>query len=287
MKTIRTYLLVTLVLVLSIGIFSFTSNSLTPSPPTPLECGFKVTNSIKSQLLNMVNAFAGAVQSAMSTQKTFGVQFWVTSSNGNWSTACASIAQLDAALAKANQHYSSMKIKFKRCGTNTIGSKYHNYNFSSSGSAMENDMGKTHYKSTLINIYVVNNAGTSWANFPLVSSNDWILIKDDHLGNGSTLSHELGHYFGLTHTHETAMGTEATNGMNCAISGDMICDTPADPNLSDKMSGCKYTGSSKYKPDADNLMSYASPGCRKYFTAQQKARIVFFAKTARGGKKSC
>ena len=60
------------------------------------------------------------------------------------------------------------------------------------------------------------------------------MIKNDCTaagGNDTTLSHELGHYFDLYHTHETSFGTECPSGSNCQSAGDMVCDTPADPNL--------------------------------------------------------
>ncbi len=46
--------------------------------------------------------------------------------------------------------------------------------------------------------------------------------------DGATIAHEMGHYFGLLHTHETANGTELVNGTNCGTAGDLLCDTPAD-----------------------------------------------------------
>ena len=59
--------------------------------------------------------------------------------------------------------------------------------------------------------------------------------------NGSTLPHEVGHFYGLPHTHD--QGNELVNGSNCATAGDNFCDTPADPNLSGVVnSSCVYTG---------------------------------------------
>jgi hypothetical protein len=46
----------------------------------------------------------------------------------------------------------------------------------------------------------------------------------------SPLPHELGHYFGLLHTHEwSANGDECASGDGCEFGGDLICETPADP----------------------------------------------------------
>jgi hypothetical protein len=56
--------------------------------------------------------------------------------------------------------------------------------------------------------------------------------------NISTFSHEMGHYFDLFHTHENwpnNMGTptlvECPSGSNCTTTGDLVCDTSADPGL--------------------------------------------------------
>ena len=63
--------------------------------------------------------------------------------------------------------------------------------------------------------------------------------------NGSTIIHEFGHYFSLFHTHgptNSAITTELVDGSNCTTSGDELCDTPADPNLSGNVTNCLYTG---------------------------------------------
>ena len=72
----------------------------------------------------------------------------------------------------------------------------------------------------------------------------------------------------------------------------MICDTPADPNLSCSsgdtviINNCQYTGrcrdanGSPYEPDVSNIMSYAGD-CRNSFTLKQYARISFYQKQYR------
>ena len=101
--------------------------------------------------------------------------------------------------------------------------------------------------------------------------------------NPSTFPHEIGHYFDLFHTHETAVGTECPDGSNCDTAGDLVCDTPADPGLgsSNVNTSCVYTGSStiycngatrSYNPDPENLMSYSRKTCRTEFTPAQFTR---------------
>ncbi len=98
-------------------------------------------------------------------------------------------------------------------------------------------------------------------------------------GNSSTIAHELGHYFHLYHTHETAFGSECPDGTNCLTAGDLLCSTPADPTLSGRVfSNCVYSsnvtppvlcGSEPYNPQTDNLMSYSNKACMDFFTQEQ------------------
>lgn len=98
--------------------------------------------------------------------------------------------------------------------------------------------------------------------------------------DNTTFTHELGHYFDLLHTHETANGVECVDGSNCDEAGDAICDTPADPQLgsSNMNMNCQYTGTMRdpcnndlYNPQTWNLMSYATPrSCRTDFTPIQR-----------------
>ena len=98
--------------------------------------------------------------------------------------------------------------------------------------------------------------------------------------NTSTTPHEVGHYFDLYHTHETFFGLECPDGGNCATAGDLICDTPADPDLrGDVGRGCTYIGTHTrcrqfFQPDMRNLMSYSDTECRDNLTPQQYFRVV-------------
>lgn len=99
--------------------------------------------------------------------------------------------------------------------------------------------------------------------------------------NHSTFSHEVGHYFDLYHTHETALGLECPDGSNCTVAGDLLCDTPADPNLSGQVDfSCEYTGDDEacggqpYVPDPTNVMSYSTEDCRTVFTLEQAERAL-------------
>ncbi|GAB4045166.1 GEVED domain-containing protein [Spirosoma litoris] len=132
-----------------------------------------------------------------------------------------------------------------------------------------------------------------YARFPSndVASTRTIILDenyDDDMGN-RLVPHELGHTFNLLHTFESAYGYERVtrgSGANCTTTGDLICDTPADPYgryadaTSSCVSGCpsSYTCSftddqgNLYSPSPTNIMSYYYP-CTHDFTAGQYDRI--------------
>ena len=98
--------------------------------------------------------------------------------------------------------------------------------------------------------------------------------------------HELGHCLNLYHTHhdESALYDpnaceELIDGSNSLICGDYVQDTPADPNLSNKVNtNCVYTGNDTqngipYSPDPTNIMSYSRKSCRTNFTVGQSNRM--------------
>jgi hypothetical protein len=98
---------------------------------------------------------------------------------------------------------------------------------------------------------------------------------------GTTITHELGHFFSLPHTFNGWEGgnipgpgqLELVNGSNCSTAGDYFCDTPAD-FLSARWN-CPYVGTktdptgTPYNPDPSLYMSYASDICTNRFSNLQ------------------
>ncbi len=140
-----------------------------------------------------------------------------------------------------------------------------------------------------INVYFANNLRTELGSLCGISSFTFstmqgIAISNSCVpsaGNPSTFAHELGHYFDLYHTHEMAFGEECTDGSNCDVSGDLMCDTPADPNISGEVDPalCEWGGAETppcgsgvpYAPSARNLLSYSAKTCRDELTPGQLA----------------
>ena len=147
--------------------------------------------------------------------------------------------------------------------------------------------------SDAVNVFFVPNSGLycGWSSFPSYKdayNKDWIVMNNGCATNGSTLAHELGHYFNLYHTHQGVSAylntytKELVDGSNCGPNvGDELCDTPADPKLSSSCvnSSCVYTciqtdaNGDSYTPNPNNIMSYSQKYCRTFFSPQQIQRI--------------
>ncbi|PHN01339.1 T9SS type A sorting domain-containing protein [Flavilitoribacter nigricans] len=184
-----------------------------------------------------------------------------------------------------NQAFAGAGILFFICGTPRILNGEVIYDFTK-GDALN----RFSYIPNTINIYFVNDIITNsgqglcgYAQFPFVDipENRYIMMNKLCATDGATLTHELGHFYGLFHTHETRFGQELVNRSNCGKAGDQMCDTAADPNLGrpNLMSGCNYIGEVKdqdgdaYDPPVSNFMSYAPANCQHFFSEEQKKLI--------------
>jgi hypothetical protein len=185
-------------------------------------------------------------------------------------------------------YYTAANLNFTFCNaTNFINSDAY---FNISGDAEGDAMSVEHNVADVLNIYYVNDpdGACGWARFTFDLPTDYIVIANSCADNQSTTAHEIGHYFDLFHTHETAFGTECPDGSNCDTAGDLLCDTPADPSLTSKVNNsCVYTGTNtacggqSYTPDPTNIMSYSLKECRTFFSPEQIAKIAFTSLTGR------
>ncbi|MEL6592706.1 MAG: M43 family zinc metalloprotease, partial [Bacteroidota bacterium] len=194
-----------------------------------------------------------------------------------------SIAEFEAALERANEMFLPSSLQFYQCGgINTIDDDtYSPYDYSQM-SALD----AAHSVANVINIYTTETvtAGTAnicgHAQFP--GGLDFVMLANSCTNNGSTFAHELGHYFLLYHTHQG--GNELADGSNCSSSGDFVCDTPADPQLSTSTNvnatTCLYNGSGtdangdNYNPETSNFMSYSGKHCRISVSDGQHNRML-------------
>jgi hypothetical protein len=193
------------------------------------------------------------------------------------------VARVDQAVVDTNANYESTGMRFFMDGNIYYinSDTYYDINNMTEADALRN----TYNIANRVNLYFVNNA-MGYCGFSTFS---WYAVQGIIIANGcaglpsnpSTVPHEIGHYFDLYHTHETAFGVEFVNGTNCTTAGDLLCDTPADPNLSGKVDvNCLYIGGEvdpngdPYDPDPHNLLSYSRKTCRDYTSPQQDAKEV-------------
>ena len=203
------------------------------------------------------------------------------------------IEDLYRELDQVNRYFTGTGLQFYFCGSpRFVRGTRAQYSYLQAARELNT---KYHVANT-INIFYLDDIGDSQlsiaacgiSTFPFASSaaSRFIIMQKNCSTNGSTLAHEIGHFFGLLHTHETFQGRELADGSNCADAGDLICDTPADPNLGlSPLSGCNYVGNFidpvgvAYSPDPSNIMSYAPAACRQRFTEQQRDLMNFWYDT--------
>lgn len=157
-----------------------------------------------------------------------------------------------------------------------------------------------------INVYVTKfgrNSGGSGGTVLgyFTPSGDYIVVLDTEISkNSNTVSHEIGHYFSLSHTflgwendpyneakhgnpvmQNTAGGVtvETVNRSNCSFSADQICDTPPDYNFGFTASSCSFgrivrdRNGDTIRTQVNNQMSYFN-NCASYvFTQAQSNRM--------------
>ncbi|MDB4974779.1 MAG: cell surface protein [Myxococcaceae bacterium] len=111
----------------------------------------------------------------------------------------------------------------------------------------------------------------------------------------TTVTHELGHFFGLCHTHDQQEATPFSAYANsqtgrlqgcyatCRGEGDGICDTPFDPGPEQCSYDpiCRASCQVRATPDTLNLMSYYAT-CRVHFSDQQMGLMQHTVALRRG-----
>lgn len=273
------------------------------SQNTETDCGtitspesIKYLKSIKPQLKifeqEFLNSKFSKGDTSVKTVNSIPVKAHIIrNSNG---TGGLSLTALNNIIFNLNEIYRDAYMEFFLCdGINYIDdNKLCHLN-----KADENTLTETNNVTGLINIYFTeyleNTSNESICGYSNnIRSSDVIVIKNECATNGSSLAHEMGHFFSLIHTHgpkNDVLTTELVDGSNCDTDGDGICDTPADPMLTDKNVNnfCEYIGTETdahgnvFNPDAQNIMSYSKKGCRNHFTQQQLARMYAFYLTTK------
>ncbi|WP_373548500.1 fibronectin type III domain-containing protein [Haliscomenobacter sp.] len=210
-------------------------------------------------------------------------------------TAGLSQADVNLALSTLNKAFLPAGIEFFSCQAplNVLSSPYASYLISE-----ERALWQEFKASKVINIFCVESieygSVAGYTYLPGTNAPEAIFMLKTNL-NQPTFAHEMGHYYGLYHTHGKSncetLTDELVNGSNCEKTGDDVCDTPADPNLQGlgcntslvNSATCTYIGTVRdkngdlFKPDVRNTMSYGPSRCRDYLSPGQYARIQYFS----------
>lgn len=160
---------------------------------------------------------------------------------------------------------------------------------------------RNHNVKNAFNVYVVEYAyGTCGYFSP--ANQGVVVAKNCFKGGTHTLTHEMGHFFGLPHTFNgwenrkydrdnvprylsirgrDTLFVERVDGKHCDKAGDFFCDTP--PDYINYRWSCDREGNSletfvdpegvEFKLDGTNFMSYSSDNCQRRFTPEQEIRM--------------
>ncbi|PCI98016.1 MAG: hypothetical protein COB15_06695 [Flavobacteriales bacterium] len=139
------------------------------------------------------------------------------------------------------------------------------------------------------NIWVIDNIESTsggyvagYAQFPTsgINSTYGVVMKANQVQGGDrTLTHEVGHCFGLSHTFEGGCGN------NCSNSGDRVCDTPpvtastqgcntSQNSCSNDTNGPDPWSGSNVVDQIENYMSYDN--CQNMFTLGQRDVMEYY-----------
>ncbi len=101
---------------------------------------------------------------------------------------------------------------------------------------------------------------------------------------GTTITHELGHFFSLPHTFfgwedgpPPTSQQERVDGSNCISAADGFCDTP--PDYAPYRWNCPTTGpftdpdGTTFTPDGSLYMSYSNDACTERFSPEQRSAM--------------
>lgn len=235
-------------------------------------CGTELTQAqINAQLQALQNPSGNQRSVIGEIRRDFSVLAHVISDDsGNYGI---SVNGLNNLMNDVNAAFAPLKATFTICEIDSIENFNYRYVWSDQQSDPENQI--LNYKPKVINIYFVDSIASGAGGYAYFPGGPDIVVVTLDLGSGG-LIHELGHFFGLYHTFEDRFGIEYANGSNCTVTGDLLCDTEADPD-GDTDSTCNLLQpvidplGDWYDAPTDNYMSYYDCACR--FTKEQYDRM--------------
>lgn len=263
-------------------------------------CGVEYTENYKASYPNNINEFRdfkktvginqSFAKSSNSPKNNIAINIHiVTDDNGNTNLDTSNISK---GINYLNKVFEDAGLEFYVCGNyNYINSTLYYNMHNGLYYAIDSAYGVPNSINMYFVRFIVHYGGGAAGVAPTPGGGDWIIIKNNV--DSAVIAHEMGHFFGLLHTHGLlydVLGNpyteEYVDGSNCNETADYFCDTPADPGLHltygiDVNSQCQYIGNEKdshldpYNPDVGNLMSYAPNACLNHFSAEQSEFMLW------------
>lgn len=214
--------------------------------------------------------------------KKFLIQLHIVRDSLGQTLTDAEVTTVRTSVAGANDAFSGIGISFETEDSVRV---VQNYRFNLPEDTWRLDeMVKNHAVEDRINLFVFEAFTGTLDGAAGIASGESMFLPYASLENSGTVTHELGHVFGLAHTFgagdviAAAQGDpfdaslELVDGSNCETTGDEVCDTPADPYIPNDPNGtvwidgdCVYIYDGRdangdyYEPDIDNIMAYYFP----------------------------
>lgn len=139
------------------------------------------------------------------------------------------------------------------------------------------DSSKAWDRNNYINIWVVD-MSEPWGGMSTIGYNYYLFVDYAQMNySSSTLSHEMGHTFGLKHTFtgSDAIGDNCPINIDCLLDGDGVCDTP--PHKVDECNSTSCTGIGDLQNSFKNYMSYCGSTTRFTQGQKERARATLFS----------
>jgi len=241
-------------------------------------CGTELTDTQRIFELG----FTDTVHTIFEMNRTLHVSLFIVRDKDG--EANVDMSEFNAAFSGLNNAFSKIKLDFTVSSISYID----NYHFNDLiKNENESDMIAQNHVASTINVYLVNHLYDEndrevcgYTYYP-AEKKDIIILSKSCIAE-EFLIEQFGHFLNLYHTHEKGFAEELADGSSCDTSGDLCCDTPADPDLTGKVTpDCQYASTvqdangSYYSPSVFNFMSFGPDDCNKcFFSDDQYIRVI-------------
>jgi hypothetical protein len=237
--------------------------------------GTIVSEAQKQWELNKSKLKSYVVSSVDKVERTFEINAFIVGSEISWRDS------LQQGVNLLNNYFKPIGFTFTLCEVAYISDQHYDRIINVD---VEAEITTKYNVLSAINVYVaeeVEKAGDTVCSYGYMPADnkDYIFIRKSCVAS-SALSHEMGRFFGLYETSETVFGDELVDKSNCSTAGDRICETPADPGLSEIGNDCHYRDTIQdgnddyYLPQVSNIMSNSPSYCRCMLTREQYNKII-------------